>query len=105
MAQSDDGACMFLVDLPNPAIRIEHVPNTIDSSMPGGHPTLTIGGLRVPPDQMLGNSGEGFRYAQLRLSPARLSHCMRWLGACRRASTWRRRSVTRFRRGLPGPPR
>jgi acyl-CoA dehydrogenase len=86
MAQSDDGACMFLVDLPNPAIRIEHVPNTIDSSMPGGHPTLTIEGLRVPPDQMLGNSGEGFRYAQLRLSPARLSHCMRWLGACRRAN-------------------
>lgn len=34
MAKADEGACMFLVDLPNPAIRIEHVPNTIDSSMP-----------------------------------------------------------------------
>ncbi|MFT3965726.1 MAG: acyl-CoA dehydrogenase family protein [Sphingobium sp.] len=85
MARSEDGACMFLVDLPDPAIRIDHVPNTLDSSMPGGHAVLTIDNLRVPADQMLGQSGEGFKYAQVRLSPARLSHCMRWLGACRRA--------------------
>lgn len=86
MAKSADGACMFLVDLPDPAIRIDHIPNTIDSSMPGGHAVLTIDNLRVPADQMLGNSGEGFQYAQVRLSPARLSHCMRWLGACIRAN-------------------
>jgi acyl-CoA dehydrogenase len=79
------GACMFLIDLPNPAIRIDHIPNTIDNSMPGGHATLTIENLRVPPDQMLGKAGEGFKYAQIRLAPARLSHCMRWLGACIRA--------------------
>ncbi|MGW8203493.1 acyl-CoA dehydrogenase family protein [Sphingomonas bisphenolicum] len=85
MAKSQDGACMFLVDLPDPAIRIDHVPNTIDSSMPGGHAVLTIDNLRVPADQMLGNPGEGFQHAQVRLSPARLSHCMRWLGACIRA--------------------
>src|SRR6202011_1545212 len=35
--------------------------------------------------QMLGESGEGFKYAQVRLAPARLTHCMRWLGACMRA--------------------
>jgi acyl-CoA dehydrogenase len=86
MAKSEDGACMFLVDLPDPAIRIERVPDTIDSSMPGGHAVVAIDDLRVPADQMLGQSGEGFRYAQVRLSPARLSHCMRWLGACRRAN-------------------
>jgi acyl-CoA dehydrogenase len=86
MAKSVDGACMFLVDLPDPAIRIDHIPNTIDSSMPGGHAVLTIDNLRVPADQMLGHSGEGFQYAQVRLSPARLSHCMRWLGACIRAN-------------------
>ncbi|WP_235654787.1 acyl-CoA dehydrogenase family protein [Sphingobium yanoikuyae] len=86
MAKSEDGACMFLVDLPDPAIRVEHVPNTIDSSMPGGHAVVTIENLRVPADQMLGQSGEGFRYAQVRLAPARLSHCMRWLGACIRAN-------------------
>lgn len=86
MAKSEDGACMFLVDLPDPAIRIEHVPNTIDSSMPGGHAVVSINELRIPADQMLGNSGEGFRYAQVRLAPARLSHCMRWLGTCIRAN-------------------
>ena len=85
MAKADEGACMFLVDLPDPAIRIEHVPNTIDNSMPGGHATVLIDNLRVPADQMLGNAGEGFKYAQIRLSPARLSHCMRWHGACQRA--------------------
>jgi len=85
MAKSDDGACMFVVDLPDPAIIIERVPNTIDSSMPGGHATVRIENLRVPADQMLGQSGEGFQYAQVRLSPARLSHCMRWHGACTRA--------------------
>ena len=85
MAKSDDGACMFLVDLPDPAIRIERVLDTIDSSMPGGHSVIMIDNLRVPTDQMLGASGEGFKYAQVRLSPARLSHCMRWHGASTRA--------------------
>jgi acyl-CoA dehydrogenase len=85
MAKAEDGACLFLVDLPNPAIRIERVLDTIDSSMPGGHSVVAIDNLRVPASQMLGEAGEGFRYAQVRLSPARLSHCMRWLGACIRA--------------------
>lgn len=85
MAKSEDGACLFLVDLPDPAIRIERVLDTIDSSMPGGHSMVAIEGLRVPADQMLGASGEGFKYAQIRLSPARLSHCMRWYGAVLRA--------------------
>lgn len=86
MAKSSDGACMFLVDLPHPAIVVERIPDTIDSSMPGGHAVLRIDDLRLPADQMLGESGEGFKYAQVRLSPARLSHCMRWLGACIRAN-------------------
>lgn len=85
MAKSEDGACMFLVDLPDPAIRIERLLDTIDSSMPGGHAVVTLDNLRVPADQMLGASGEGFKYAQVRLSPARLSHCMRWLGCGIRA--------------------
>ncbi len=85
MAKAAEGACMFIVDLPDPAIRIEHVPNTIDSSMPGSHATVAIENLRVPADQMLGQAGEGFKYAQIRLSPARLSHCMRWHGCCERA--------------------
>jgi acyl-CoA dehydrogenase len=86
MAKSDEGACMFLVDLPDPAIRITRVLETIDDSMPGGHAEIEIDNLRVPADQMLGVAGEGFKYAQIRLSPARLSHCMRWYGAAVRAN-------------------
>src|ERR1700754_1068418 len=54
--------------------------------MPSGDAEIEIEDLRVPADQMLGASGEGFRYAQIRLSPARLSHCMRWYGAAVRAN-------------------
>jgi acyl-CoA dehydrogenase len=78
-------ATMFLVDLPDPAIRLERVLDTIDGSMPGGHSVLTIENLRVSADQILGEVDEGFKYAQIRLSPARLSHCMRWHGAATRA--------------------
>ena len=90
MARTDAGdgkvaATMFLVDLPDPAVRVERVMETIDSSMPGGHSIIALKDLRVPGDQILGAPHQGFKYAQVRLSPARLSHCMRWLGACRRA--------------------
>jgi acyl-CoA dehydrogenase len=85
MARSEQGATMFLVELPDPTIRIERVLDTLDDSMPGGHAVVHIDGLRVPETQILGESGEGFKYAQIRLAPARLTHCMRWLGACIRA--------------------
>ena len=38
-----------------------------------------------PADAVLGEAGLGYRYAQVRLAPARLTHCMRWLGLARRA--------------------
>ena len=85
MAKAEEGACLFLVDLPDPAIRTVRVIDTIDSSMPGGHAEIELAGLRVPADQMLGRPGDGFRHAQVRLSPARLSHCMRWHGLAARA--------------------
>jgi acyl-CoA dehydrogenase len=85
MAKTEHGATMFLCDLPDPAVRIERVLDTIDSSMPGGHSIVAIDGLRLPADQILGEVDEGFKYAQVRLAPARLTHCMRWLGACTRA--------------------
>ena len=86
MAKTDVGATLFLVDLPDPPIRIERVLDTIDSSMPGGHAVVAIEGLRVSADQVLGQPGDGFKLAQVRLAPARLTHCMRWLGACVRAN-------------------
>lgn len=85
MARAAEGATLFLVDLPDPAIHIERVLDTIDSSMPGGHAVVSIDGLEVDGDQVLGAPGEGFKLAQVRLAPARLTHCMRWLGACTRA--------------------
>jgi len=85
MAAGESGPCLFLVDLPDPAIRIERVLDTIDNSMPGGHSVVAIESLRVPANQMLGEPGDGFKLAQVRLSPARLSHCMRWLGVATRA--------------------
>ena len=39
----------------------------------------------VPDDHVLGGVDEGFRYAQVRLGPARMTHVMRWTGAVRRA--------------------
>jgi acyl-CoA dehydrogenase len=89
MARTDDGdkprATMFLVELPHPAIEIVRVLDTIDNSMPGGHSRISIRGLRVADDAILGEVHAGFDYAQIRLSPARLSHCMRWLGLAVRA--------------------
>jgi acyl-CoA dehydrogenase len=89
MARTEDGqtsrATMFLVDLPHPAVVIERVLDTIDNSMPGGHSRISIRDLRVPASAVLGEIHQGFTYAQVRLSPARLSHCMRWLGAATRA--------------------
>ena len=85
MAKAEEGATLFLVDLPDPAIRTVRVLDTIDSSMPGGHAVVDIENLRVSADQILGEPGDGFKLAQIRLAPARLTHCMRWLGACDRA--------------------
>ncbi len=98
MARTDPGngkmgATIFLVDLPDPAILLDRVLDTIDSSMPGGHSVLTIRNLRVPASSILGMPHEGLKYAQVRLSPARLSHCMRWLGGCIRANEMRPRML------------
>jgi acyl-CoA dehydrogenase len=80
-----DAATMFLIDLPAAGVRIERVLDTIDSASPGGHSVVALENLRVPSDQVLGAVGDGFKLAQVRLAPARLTHCMRWLGAATRA--------------------
>ena len=88
MARTGDapGDCtMFLTDLPNPAFKINRVLGTMDSSFMGGHAVIDIENLRVSGDDILGEIGKGFQYAQVRLAPARLTHCMRWLGAAVRA--------------------
>lgn len=81
----DVGATMFLTDLPAPGFRIDRMIDSIDSSFVGGHAEVVLEDLRIPAHQLLGEVGGGFRYAQVRLVPARLTHCMRWLGAATRA--------------------
>ena len=85
MAKTEEGATLFLADMPDPAIRIERVLDTIDRTMPGGHSVVMLDDLRVSADAVLGEVGQGFKYAQVRLAPARLTHCMRWWGAAKRA--------------------
>ncbi len=72
MAKTEDGASLFMTELPHPAVKIERVLDTIDSSMPGGHSVVQIDNLRVPASDMLGQSGDGFKLAQIRLAPARV---------------------------------
>jgi acyl-CoA dehydrogenase len=79
------GATMFLTPADAPGIRLVRLLDTLDNNSPGGHAELAFEGLRVPAEAILGELGQGFRYAQVRLAPARLTHCMRWLGAARRA--------------------
>lgn len=79
------GATMFLTPMEAPGIAVERVLDSLDEAFAGGHAVLRFSGLRVHESDVLGRIGEGFRYAQVRLAPARLTHCMRWLGAARRA--------------------
>ena len=76
---------MFLADMNRPGIELVRNMDSLDQGFPGGHGVLRFSGLKLPADAVLGEPGKGFRYAQVRLAPARLTHCMRWLGAARRA--------------------
>jgi acyl-CoA dehydrogenase len=91
MARTDDkvergkGATMFLVDADNPGWRVGRPIPTVDSNAIGGHCEVFFEDCFVPDEAVLGEPGLGFQYAQVRLAPARLTHCMRWLGIARRA--------------------
>jgi acyl-CoA dehydrogenase len=85
MARAPEGATMFLIDADNPGWQVGRRMATTDSVFAGGHSEVALRDCRVAPDAVLGEVGQGFRYAQVRLGPARLTHCMRWLGLARRA--------------------
>ena len=86
MARMEDGsATMFLTDMDRAEIRLERNMDAMDNCFTGGHGVLCFDNLRIPASDVLGEVGKGFRYAQVRLAPARLTHCMRWLGQARRA--------------------
>jgi acyl-CoA dehydrogenase len=81
---SDDpheGATMFLV--PREAEGIEFVrdiPTLAEPLLAHREAELRFHGVRLGPEGVLGGVGQGFKLAQRRLVPARLTHCMRWLG-------------------------
>jgi acyl-CoA dehydrogenase len=72
------GNSAFLIDLPADGWNIVRDVET----MSGGHNhcEIRIENLRVKKDSMLGGRGDGHRLGQARLGPARLAHCMRWIG-------------------------
>jgi acyl-CoA dehydrogenase len=78
------GSTLFLVPKETPGIEIvRQVP-----IMGGGdreHPELILRDVAVPNSAILGEEGQGFALTQVRLGPARLTHCMRWTGVAQRA--------------------
>ena len=79
------GATMFLIDSDAPGMRIVRHIDTLDEGFFGGHCEIELDDVFVSGESVLGAVDEGFAYAQVRLAPARLTHCMRWLGIARRS--------------------
>ena len=82
-----DGPTLFLCEGDTPGIEIERVMNTMDRNYVEGHGVVRFDDLTLPASAVVGEVGQALRYAQLRLAPARLTHCMRWLGAASRAQS------------------
>ncbi|MBP0616046.1 acyl-CoA dehydrogenase family protein [Jiella mangrovi] len=51
----------------------------------GGHCEIAFEGLEVGEEDILLDVGRGLKVTQTRLGPARLTHCMRWLGLAKRS--------------------
>jgi acyl-CoA dehydrogenase len=84
---SDDtrkGLTAFLFHKDQPGWRIVRRIGILGPEEHGGHCELEFDGLEVPEENVLLGEGEGLRLMQLRLGPARLTHCMRWTGWAKR---------------------
>ncbi len=84
---SDDprkGLTAFLFDRDQPGWTIERRIDIMGPEEHGGHCELVFDGLEVPAGNVLMKEGDGLKVTQIRLGPARLTHCMRWLGLSRR---------------------
>jgi acyl-CoA dehydrogenase len=85
---SDDprkGLSAFLFDRNAPGWRIERRIPIMGPEEHGGHCELVFEGLEIPVSDLLMNEGDGLKLTQIRLGPARLTHCMRWLGLAKRS--------------------
>jgi len=84
---SDDarkGLTAFLFDKGQPGWRITRRIEIMGPEEHGGHCELEFDGLEIPEENVLLGEGEGLRLMQVRLGPARLTHCMRWTGWAKR---------------------
>jgi len=84
---SDDprrGLSAFLFDADQPGWRIDRRIPIMGPEEHGGHCELVFEGLEIPAENMLLGEGDGLKLTQMRLGPARLTHCMRWLGLSKR---------------------
>ena len=72
------GNSAFLVDIPSEGWEIVRDVATMSGSH--NHCEIRITNLRLPRTAMLGERGQGHKLGQARLGPARLAHCMRWIG-------------------------
>ncbi len=85
---SDDdreGLTAFLFHADQPGWRITRRIPIMGPEEHGGHCELEFDGLEIPDEDVLMKVGDGLRVTQIRLGPARLTHCMRWGGMGRRA--------------------
>ena len=76
---------MFLVPTDSRGYTMVREIGVMGSHGPGGHCELLFEDVEVGEEDILGRVGEGFSLSQVRLGPARLTHCMRWIGLSRRA--------------------
>src|SRR6476620_677548 len=84
---SDDkrkGITTFLYHKDQPGWRIVRRIGILGPEEHGGHCELEFDGLEVADEDVLMTPGDGLRVTQMRLGPARLTHCMRWLGQAKR---------------------
>lgn len=84
---SDDprrGLSAFLFHKDQPGWRITRRIPIMGPEEHGGHCELEFDGLSIAPENLLMTEGDGLRVTQIRLGPARLTHCMRWLGLSKR---------------------
>jgi acyl-CoA dehydrogenase len=68
----------FIVETENPGWKIVRDIETMAGR--GNHCEIAIENCIVPDSSILGGRGQGHRLGQTRLGPARLAHCMRWIG-------------------------
>ncbi len=88
IARTSEGAkdahTALMFDASQPGWRIERRIPIMGPEEHGGHCEIVFEGLEIPAANVLLAEGKGMRVTQTRLAPARLTHCMRWLGLAKR---------------------